>query len=106
MPDLQEQEKELNHVKYQIAIRENEYAPNCILGIIFLCIYDAPPNGCAYCDGTLLRINEYSALCTILMIKYGGSGKNFCITQFNRSRKKLNGVKYVICLDGIYPPIY
>jgi microcystin-dependent protein len=107
LPDLQEQEKELNGVRYQIAVTKNEYAPELILGSIFLWVLDAPPEGCAFCDGTLLRINENTPLYTILMTKFGGNGTTtFALPNLTEAEKKLNGARYVICLTGIYPPRY
>lgn len=107
LPDLQEQEKELNGVRYQIAVTENKFAPDLILGSIFLCAYDAPPEGCAFCDGTLLRINEHSPLYTLLMTRFGGNGTTtFALPNLTEAEKTLNGARYVISLVGIYPPRY
>ena len=107
LPDLQEQEKELNGVRYQIAVAKNESAPVLILGSIFLWAFETPPEGCAFCDGTVLRINENSALYTILMIKFGGNGTTtFALPNLTEAEKTLNGARYVICLEGIYPPRY
>lgn len=105
LPDLLEQEKELNGVRYQIAISKNNYAPELIVGTIFLSIHDTPPDGCAFCDGSLLRINEFQALFSILMAKYGGNGyTTFGLPNLTEAENKLNGPRYVICLTGIYPP--
>ncbi len=105
LPNLQEHEKQLNGVKYQIALWENMYAPEPIIGTVFLWISDTPPDGCPFCDGALLRIQEYQALYSLLGTKYGGNGTtNFNLPNLAEAEKSLNGARYVICIIGIYPP--
>lgn len=105
LPDLREHEKELNGIRYQISLFETDNTPQYITGSIFLCVFDAPPKGCAFCDGSLLRISEYTGLYSILMIQHGGNGtSNFALPNLLEAEKKLNGARYVICLEGIYPP--
>ncbi len=104
LPNLQEHEKQLNGVKYQIALWENMYAPDPITGTVFLWVSDKLPDGCAFCDGALLRIQEYSALYSLIGTKYGGNGStNFKVPNLAEAEKSLNGARYVICLEGIYP---
>lgn len=107
LPDLQEQEKALNGVRYQIAVEENEMAPLLILGSIFLWGMDTPPEGCAFCDGTLLRIPENTPLYTILMVRFGGNGTStFALPDLREAEKNLQGVRYVIAVEGVYPARY
>lgn len=105
LPDLQAQEKELNGIRYQIAVTNIDNKPQFIIGSIFLCVADEPPEGCAFCDGSLLRVSENTPLYTILMVRFGGNGSTtFALPDLREAEKKLNGARYAICLTGLYPP--
>lgn len=104
LPDLQEQEKALQGVRYQIAVTENEIAPDLVLGSIFLWVHDTPPEGCAFCDGSMLRINHNTALFAVIQSKYGGNGNTtIALPDLREAEKTLNGARYVICTTGLYP---
>ncbi|MBK6935751.1 MAG: tail fiber protein [Chitinophagaceae bacterium] len=73
-----------------MAVTENELAPVLVLGSIFLWAFDTAPEGCAFCDGTILRINENSPLYTILVVKFGGNGTTtFALPDLTKAEKKL-----------------
>jgi microcystin-dependent protein len=104
LPDLQQQEKELKGARYQIAIANLDNRPQYIIGSIFLCVADTPPERCVFCDGSLLRVNEYTPLYTILMARFGGNGTStFGLPNLTDAEKNLNGARYAICTDGLYP---
>lgn len=46
-----------------------------ILGQIMMFAGNFAPRGWAFCDGLLLRINDYQALYSILGTQYGGDGR-------------------------------
>ena len=64
------------------------------------------PKGYMYCDGTLLPINQYQALFSLLGTLYGGDGKtNFALPKIEPVNTQMSDapVRYIICIDGIYP---
>jgi microcystin-dependent protein len=104
LPNLQEAEKGLNGVRYQIAVIENIFAPDPLTSYIFLSVFDTPPNGYTFYDGALLRIQQYQALYSIIGTTYGGNGTTtFALPNLTEAEKGLNGARYVICINGIYP---
>jgi microcystin-dependent protein len=70
------------------------------LGQIVLNAGGRVPSGWHACDGTLLRVTEYTLLFSLLGTKYGGDG----MTTFGLP--KLSGVgntTYVIAIEGEFP---
>ena len=65
------------------------------------------PQGWAYCDGATLNISGNEALFSILGNSYGGDGKlNFQLPNLAAIKESDGGptpIKYVICLQGMYP---
>ncbi|MCI1780211.1 MAG: tail fiber protein [Bacteroidales bacterium] len=49
------------------------------------------PKGWAYCDGSLLLINEYAALYSLLGTNYGGDGRESFALPDLRSRTPISG---------------
>ena len=64
------------------------------------------PKGWMYCNGGLLPINQNQALFSILGTTYGGDGKTtFALPNLapvNNTGVQA-AIKYVICIQGIYP---
>ncbi|HEX8964525.1 MAG TPA: tail fiber protein [Rhodocyclaceae bacterium] len=48
---------------------------DCFLGEIRLYAFSFPPRGWALCDGSLLQINQNTALYSLLQTNFGGDGK-------------------------------
>jgi len=104
LPNLLEAEKGLGGARYQIALVENTFAPDPIIGNIFLNVMETPPDGCAFCDGTILRIQQYQALYSLIGTTFGGNGSTtFALPNLAEAEKLLNGARYVISIDGIFP---
>jgi microcystin-dependent protein len=65
------------------------------------------PSGWAFCDGTTLDINSHTALFSILGKQYGGDGRtNFQLPNLAALTEADGGttpIRYIICLQGIYP---
>lgn len=52
--------------------------------------FDFCPKGWAYCDGSLLSINKYAALYSLLGTNYGGDGRETFALPDLRSRTPIN----------------
>jgi microcystin-dependent protein len=62
------------------------------------------PRGFAFCEGQMLQITQYTALFSILGTRYGGDGRTtFALPNFKDAEKSLNGARYIIALQGMYP---
>lgn len=66
------------------------------------------PQGWAFCDGANLNIREYSAVFSLLGTMYGGDGMNtFALPKMKEIANSVQagkpGLRYIICLEGIYP---
>jgi microcystin-dependent protein len=62
------------------------------------------PRGFAFCKGQLLQISQNTALFAILGNRYGGDGRTtFALPDFSKAEKSLNGARYIIALQGIFP---
>jgi microcystin-dependent protein len=65
------------------------------------------PRGWAFCDGQTLSIARNTALFSILMTRYGGDGTtNFQLPKLAPLKESDGGdtpIKYIVCLQGIYP---
>ncbi len=73
------------------------------LGAIELLPYTFAPLDWLVCDGSLLSIAQYQALCAILGITYGGNGStNFAIPNL-KGFEPIPGMRYCIAVNGFYP---
>ena len=62
------------------------------------------PRDFAYCEGQILNINNNQALFSLLGTRYGGDGRTtFALPNLKSVEKDLNGARYIIALNGIYP---
>ncbi len=74
------------------------------LGIIKLFAGPYVPHGWLLCDGRLLQIVQNQALYAIMGNRFGGDGRtNFALPDL-RKASPLNGLSYMICVEGIFPP--
>lgn len=61
------------------------------------------PNEWMICDGATLDINHHEALYSIIGNTYGGDyGHTFKLPKI----EPIGEVKYIICINGIYPDFY
>jgi len=75
------------------------------LGEITIFSSNFAPRGYAFCEGQLLNISQNAALYSLLGTKYGGDGRvTFALPNLKAGEKLLNGSRYIISLQGIYPP--
>ncbi len=76
-----------------------------MLAIIKIFAGNFAPNGWSFCDGTLLPINQNTALFSIIGTTYGGDGKTTFALPKLQNQKSANGaeVHYIIAVTGIYP---
>ena len=77
------------------------------IGAIKLFAGNYAPRGWAACDGTTLDINSHQALFSILGTQYGGDGRtNFQLPNLAPLTESDGGttpIRFIICLEGIYP---
>jgi microcystin-dependent protein len=58
------------------------------------------PQGWMSCDGSTLQTQQYAALFSLLGNRFGGDG----VHTFNLPKiADVNGLKTIICVEGIYP---
>ena len=58
------------------------------------------PQGWAFCNGASLQVQQNPALFSLLGNRFGGDG----VHNFNLPNiPDLNGLKALICVEGIYP---
>ena len=58
----------------------------------------------AFCEGQVLAISGNEALYSLLGTTYGGDGRTtFGLPNLKKAEKSLNGARYIIALQGIYP---
>lgn len=72
------------------------------LGVIKLFAGNFVPEYYLECNGQSLSISQNQALFSILGITYGGDNQ----TQFSlpKLQSPIVGMRYIICVNGIYPP--
>jgi len=59
------------------------------------------PQSWMFCNGATLQIQENEALFSLLGNRFGGDGTHtFCLPNI----PDLNGLKAIICVEGVYPP--
>jgi microcystin-dependent protein len=74
-----------------------------IVGTIKLFAGSFCPDGYLYCDGQEILITSNLVLYNIIGTRYGGDGKKtFAIPKLNTDPDNI-GVKYIICVSGLYP---
>ncbi len=74
------------------------------ISIIKLFAGDFAPRGWAECRGQVLSISSNHALFSILGTTYGGDGQEtFALPNLAR-KAPLTGTRYIICLEGGFPP--
>ncbi len=74
------------------------------IGEITLFASTFEPRNHMYCDGRLLSISDYQALFSLLGTKYGGNGRTtFALPNFSEAEKSLQGARYIIQVEGVYP---
>jgi microcystin-dependent protein len=63
------------------------------------------PRGWAFCDGRTLPIAQRQALFALLGTMYGGDGQtSFCLPKLAPPADAPHDtMKYIICLDGVFP---
>ena len=78
-----------------------------LLGSIHLVPYDFVPAGYLACDGSVLPINEHSALFAVLGTtfspKSGGGGDGVKTFSLPKIKAPTDGTHWVICVDGAFP---
>ncbi len=76
-----------------------------LLGEIVLFAGNYAPPGFAFCEGQILNINKNMILFSVLGSTYGGDGRTtFALPNLKEAEKSLNGARYIIAIDGRYPP--
>ena len=74
------------------------------LGEISIFAGNYAPRGYAFCDGQVLKIADNAALFSLLGPTYGGDGKStFALPDLKEAEKGLQGARYIIAVEGIYP---
>jgi len=75
------------------------------LGMVKMFAGNFAPRGWVYCDGHLMDITQNTALFTILGTTYGGDGiSTFGLPKLDSVKSGKDAeIKYVICVEGIYP---
>lgn len=59
------------------------------------------PHGWAECNGQLMQVMQNQALFSLIGVNYGGDGRsNFALPKLAAPAP---GLRYIICLQGIYP---
>lgn len=77
------------------------------IGTIMLWAAHFAPRGWAFCDGKVLEIRQYQAAYSLLGTTYGGDGRStFALPNLPTVKDVDNQgeSKYIICLEGYYPP--
>lgn len=74
------------------------------IGEIKLLPYNFAPVQWAICDGSLLQINQYTALFALVGTSFGGDGRTTFAVPDLRSKVPLTGQgSYYIALQGVFP---
>ena len=72
------------------------------LGQIVLFPYNFAPANFYECNGMPLKIEEHTALYSLIGNKFGGEGETFLLPDMTNAAP--HGMIYCICHTGIYPP--
>lgn len=74
------------------------------IGEIKLLPYNFAPVQWAICDGSLLQINQYTALFALVGTSFGGDGRTTFAVPDLRGKVPLTGQgSYYIALQGVFP---
>jgi len=72
-----------------------------LIGIIKLFVGNFTPQGYMECNGQILNLQQYVALFSIIGTTYGGNGQtNFALPKLTPPNESM---KYIMCVEGIYP---
>ncbi len=74
------------------------------IGTIKLFAFGFIPRDWAVCNGATLNPREYQALYSLIGNTYGGDGINAFAVPDLQGKEPVKGMRYCICLNGIYPP--
>ena len=76
-----------------------------LLGEIALFAGNYAPPGFSFCEGQVLNIDKNMILFSVVGTTYGGDGRTtFALPNLKEAEKSLNGARYIIAIDGRYPP--
>jgi microcystin-dependent protein len=73
------------------------------LGSIELFPYNFVPMGWSLCDGSILQIQQNTALYSLLGIQFGGNGSTTFGLPNLLTSTLIPGMNFYICVSGIYP---
>jgi microcystin-dependent protein len=74
-----------------------------LLGQIQLFPYSFAPEGWSFCEGQLLRIDQFTALFALIGTEYGGTGiQTFGLPNL-KGKEPITGMHYCIALSGSFP---
>lgn len=71
------------------------------IGVIKLFAGNFVPEYYLECNGQSLPIRQNEALFSVLGITYGGNQIEFSLPKL---QSPIVGMRYIICVNGIYPP--
>ena len=74
-----------------------------ILGQIQLFAFNFAPKGWMICNGTVLPINQNTALFSLLGTTYGGDGRTTFALPNLQGKEPAPGSVYCICIQGSFP---
>jgi microcystin-dependent protein len=84
---------------------QEEIEMDAFIGEIILFAGNFAPRAWADCDGSVLAIDQYQALFSLLGTQYGGDGRtNFALPKLEPLAGSEGNCRYIICLEGMYPP--
>jgi microcystin-dependent protein len=73
------------------------------LGQILLFPFNFVPMGFMQCTGTVINIQQSTALFSLISNKFGGNGTTTFAIPDLRNTSPVAGMEYYICVSGIYP---
>ena len=94
-------------IKKQNAARNS--GNECMIGQIMLFVGNFAPRGWKFCDGSLMEMTDSMALYSIINDKYGGEYPKFALPNLppikvkNGSYGEEVSLRYIICVDGVFP---
>jgi microcystin-dependent protein len=75
-----------------------------ILATIILFAGNFAPKGFAFCEGQLLSIEGNYGLFSLLGNIHGGDGTvNFALPNLKTAEENLDGARYIIAIEGMFP---
>lgn len=83
---------------------ESMFGTGAFVGEVSMFAGNFAPRGWAFCEGQSVSVQQNAALFAILGTTYGGDGKtNFKLPDLRKQANRL-GVKYIIAIQGVFPP--